>query len=109
MLYKSVDLGITLDGDQILYILVNALQTNGQLNGGVAGTLMANLGLELLLKELNIPFVRTKVGERYVVEALKKKSWGWAVKVQVILVLQSLYWRRHCSVVTSAKSLNACR
>ncbi|WP_163929952.1 phosphoglucosamine mutase [Paraferrimonas sp. SM1919] len=67
--------GNVVDGDQILYILAKALQGRGQLNGGVAGTLMANLGLELALKELNIPFERTKVGDRYVVEALKNNNW----------------------------------
>jgi phosphoglucosamine mutase len=36
---------------------------------------MSNLGLELALKELNIPFVRAKVGDRYVVEQLKETGW----------------------------------
>ena len=36
---------------------------------------MSNLGLELALKEMNIPFVRTKVGDRYVVEAMKERGW----------------------------------
>ena len=40
-----------------------------QLRGGVVGTLMSNLGLELALKELDIPFVRAKVGDRYVMES----------------------------------------
>jgi phosphoglucosamine mutase len=43
--------------------------------GGVVGTLMSNLGLELALRELDIPFVRSKVGDRYVVEKLNENGW----------------------------------
>jgi phosphoglucosamine mutase len=43
--------------------------------GGVVGTLMSNLGLELALKQMDIPFVRAKVGDRYVVEQLKETGW----------------------------------
>ncbi|WP_163932917.1 phosphoglucosamine mutase [Paraferrimonas sp. SM1919] len=69
-------LGNIVDGDQILYILAKAMKDRGQLGAsGVAGTLMANLGLELALKALDIPFERTKVGDRYVVEALKTNNW----------------------------------
>jgi phosphoglucosamine mutase len=41
----------------------------------VVGTVMSNLGLELALKELNIPFRRTPVGDRYVMEELKTRQW----------------------------------
>jgi phosphoglucosamine mutase len=37
---------------------------------------MSNLGLELALADLGIPFQRTKVGDRYVVEALKENNWS---------------------------------
>jgi phosphoglucosamine mutase len=42
---------------------------------GVVGTLMSNLGLELAMKERGIGFVRANVGDRYVMEALKKANW----------------------------------
>ena len=67
--------GQVIDGDQILFILAQAAKQNGTLEGGVVGTLMSNLGLELALKDLDIPFIRAKVGDRYVVELLKKTGW----------------------------------
>jgi phosphoglucosamine mutase len=67
--------GHVIDGDQILYILAQAAKKEGTLNGGVVGTLMSNLGLELALKALDIPFIRAKVGDRYVVELLKTSGW----------------------------------
>ena len=67
--------GEVVDGDQILYILAKASHKAGTLQGGVVGTLMSNLGLELALKTLAIPFVRAKVGDRYVVEQLKEMGW----------------------------------
>lgn len=68
-------LGNVIDGDQILYILAKDAKENGTLVGGVVGTLMSNLGLELALAELDIPFERSKVGDRYVMELLKAKGW----------------------------------
>ncbi|WP_345860375.1 phosphoglucosamine mutase [Shewanella algae] len=67
--------GEVIDGDQILYILACDAKKRGILKGGVVGTLMSNLGLELALKQLNIPFARSKVGDRYVMELLKEKDW----------------------------------
>lgn len=68
-------LGNVIDGDQILYILAKDAKENGTLVGGVVGTLMSNLGLELALAELDVPFERSKVGDRYVMELLKTKGW----------------------------------
>ncbi len=68
-------LGNKIDGDQILYIIAREGLRQGQLRGGVVGTLMSNMGLELALKQLGIPFVRAKVGDRYVLEALQEKGW----------------------------------
>lgn len=67
-------LGNILDGDDILWVLAkNMLATSKQ--SGVVGTLMTNLGLEQALNNLNIPFVRSKVGDRYVLEELAKNKW----------------------------------
>ena len=70
-------LGHTVDGDQILYIIARERLRQGNLRGGVVGTLMSNMGLEMALKQLGIPFERAKVGDRYVLEKLKER--GWAV------------------------------
>ncbi|MBE0483303.1 MAG: phosphoglucosamine mutase [Bacterioplanes sp.] len=67
--------GAVVDGDEILFILAEAAAKKGELHGGVVGTLMSNLGLELALKERDIPFVRAKVGDRYVMEQLEQHDW----------------------------------
>ncbi|MCS6180489.1 phosphoglucosamine mutase [Shewanella baltica] len=67
--------GHIVDGDEILFILAQAAHSKGEMTGGVVGTLMSNLGLELALKQMDIPFVRAKVGDRYVVEQLKVTGW----------------------------------
>jgi phosphoglucosamine mutase len=67
--------GRLLDGDQLLYIIASGLHENGQLQGGVVGTLMTNLALEHALEKLAIPFARAKVGDRYVLELLNEKGW----------------------------------
>jgi phosphoglucosamine mutase len=67
--------GEVVDGDELIYIIAQHRKAAGNCNG-VAGTLMSNLGLELALADLGIPFQRTKVGDRYVVEALKENNWS---------------------------------
>ncbi|GFM57441.1 phosphoglucosamine mutase [Pseudomonas cichorii] len=67
--------GAVVDGDELLYIIASDLQERGRLQGGVVGTLMSNLGLELALAELNIPFVRANVGDRYVIAELLERDW----------------------------------
>ena len=62
--------GEIVDGDDILYIIARARQETRQLTGGVIGTVMTNLGLELALQEHDIPFLRTQVGDRYIHRAL---------------------------------------
>ena len=63
------------DGDQIIFIIARDALKNGRLSGGVVGTQMSNLGLEIALDNLGIPFARSKVGDRYVMELLKEKGW----------------------------------
>ena len=67
--------GELVDGDELLYIIANARQREGSLEGGVVGTVMSNFGLELALKEHDIPFLRTPVGDRHVHRALTEKGW----------------------------------
>lgn len=67
--------GNVIDGDQIVYIIARDALKSGRLQGGVVGTVMSNLGLEVALDGLGVPFARSKVGDRYVMELLKKKGW----------------------------------
>ncbi len=67
--------GELVDGDQILYILALARHAAGALPGGVAGTLMTNLGLEQALAARNIPFKRAPVGDRHVIALLQQEGW----------------------------------
>lgn len=68
--------GEIVDGDELIYIIAQHRHASVEGCNGVAGTQMSNLGLELALKEMGIPFTRTKVGDRYVVEALNAKAWS---------------------------------
>jgi len=67
--------GQIIDGDEILFIIAKARIEAGIKLKGLAGTLMSNMGLELAVKELGLEFVRTDVGDRYVLECLKEKGW----------------------------------
>lgn len=67
--------GEVVDGDELVYVIATSDLAAGSLSGGVVGTLMSNMGLELALKELNVPFVRSKVGDRYVMEKLLENGW----------------------------------
>lgn len=67
--------GAIVDGDDLLFIIARDLQERGKLHGGVVGTLMSNLGLELAFQGLSIPFVRASVGDRYVMAELKERDW----------------------------------
>ena len=69
------DKGVEVDGDEIVFIIARHALKQGKLQGGVVGTLMSNLGLEVALKNLSIPFKRAKVGDRYVMELLKENGW----------------------------------
>ena len=67
--------GAVVDGDELLFIIARDLHERGKLQGGVVGTLMSNLGLELALADLGIPFVRANVGDRYVIAGLQERDW----------------------------------
>jgi phosphoglucosamine mutase len=67
--------GNLIDGDQIIYIIAKDRQQRGLIHGGVVGTQMSNYGLELAIAALGIPFIRTNVGDRYVLEALHENNW----------------------------------
>lgn len=67
--------GSEVDGDELLFIIASQRHAAGTLNGGVVGTLMTNLGVELALREQGISFERAQVGDRYVMEQLVKRDW----------------------------------
>jgi phosphoglucosamine mutase len=69
-------LGLVVDGDQLVLVIARALQQKNQLKGGVVGTLMTNMAIEKALDDLGIEFVRTHVGDRYVLETLLEKGWS---------------------------------
>ncbi len=66
--------GELVDGDELLFIIARSRHQAGQLRGAVVGTLMSNLGLEVALREQAIPFVRARVGDRYVMELLQQEG-----------------------------------
>lgn len=67
--------GNLVDGDQIIYIIAKERHQRGVLHGGVVGTLMSNFGLEQAITAMGIHFLRTKVGDRYILESLREKDW----------------------------------
>ena len=65
--------GEVVDGDEVLAIIARDLHAHGGLKG-VVGTVMSNMGLELALQQLGVTLQRAAVGDRYVVEELRKKG-----------------------------------
>jgi phosphoglucosamine mutase len=67
--------GHVVDGDQILFIIAKMRHEENVLRGGIVGTVMSNCGLEQAFKELAIPFIRSPVGDRYVLSQLLENGW----------------------------------
>ena len=67
-------LGRLVDGDRLLYVIALDRKACGELRGPVVGTVMSNLGLELALRAEGIDFHRAPVGDRYVLELLKREG-----------------------------------
>ncbi|HPO20696.1 MAG TPA: phosphoglucosamine mutase, partial [Rubrivivax sp.] len=63
------------NGDELLYVMVADRLARGQRVPGVVGTLMTNMAVEMALRRLDIPLVRAKVGDRYVLEELVQRGW----------------------------------
>ncbi len=69
--------GEILDGDEVLAICARDLVERGKLRGdGVVATVMSNLGLEKAIEGMGLELVRTKVGDRYVVEAMRENGYN---------------------------------
>ncbi len=67
--------GDMVDGDELLYIIACSRLNDGEDIGGVVGTQMTNLGMELAIKDLGLGFARSQVGDRYVLETMTEKGW----------------------------------
>ncbi len=64
--------GTRIDGDQVMALIARTFQKADQLaGGGMVATVMSNLGLERFVNDLGLKFHRTRVGDRYVVEAMR--------------------------------------
>ena len=66
--------GNLVDGDQMMALIALDRLKREQLKGAVVATVMSNLGLERRLGDLGIPMVRTQVGDRYVLEEMRKSG-----------------------------------
>lgn len=69
--------GNIIDGDQLIAAIAVSLKNSGRLkNNGVATTIMSNMGLEKFLQSNDIKLVRAKVGDRYVMEAIRENNFN---------------------------------
>ncbi|MCC2645518.1 MAG: phosphoglucosamine mutase, partial [Burkholderiales bacterium] len=93
VLHNKADLGIAFDGDgdrvlfvdknggqyngdKLIYIILRSLLAQNKVISGVVGTVMTNLGMEHKLAKMNIELVRTKVGDKYILEELISRGWA---------------------------------
>jgi len=64
------------DGDELIALLARGMAARGELNGGVAVTVMSNYGFHRAMEEAGIEVAVTKVGDRYVLDELRRREWG---------------------------------
>ena len=67
--------GKVYDGDSLIYVIAKARAKEGVAIGGVVGTVMTNMAMELALQAQGVAFCRAKVGDRYVLEQLHQRGW----------------------------------
>jgi phosphoglucosamine mutase len=67
--------GRVYNGDELLYVMVSERLAKGQKVEGTVGTLMTNMAIELALRARDVPLVRAKVGDRYILEELSARNW----------------------------------
>jgi phosphoglucosamine mutase len=82
--------GRTLDGDQMLWLLTQDRIAAGDPPPGVVGTVMTNGGLEAALDKAGIPFVRTPVGDKYLLRELSARCWDLAAEASGHLIQKRL-------------------
>jgi phosphoglucosamine mutase len=67
--------GRVIDGDHVMLMCAKQMKADGRLRGNaVVATVMSNIGLEIALRNLNIELVRTKVGDKYVMEEMQRRD-----------------------------------
>ena len=69
------DKGRLFNGDELLYVLAKDRMDRGEIVPGVVGTLMTNMAVEQALVQQGVSFARSRVGDRYVLEALEQQGW----------------------------------
>ena len=74
-LFMVDHLGQVYDGDKLLYALFKMQLKEGNFSGGLVGTVQSNYGLEKTVQAHDVPFIRTKVGDRYVLQELRQRDW----------------------------------
>ena len=67
--------GNVVDGDEMLFVIACERRRRNIEFGGVVGTKMSNLGMELALAERKVPFARTAVGDRFVLQEMQQRGW----------------------------------
>lgn len=67
--------GNVVDGDEMLFVIACERRRRNIEFGGVVGTKMSNLGMELALAERAVPFARTAVGDRFVLQEMQQRGW----------------------------------
>ncbi len=72
--------GELVDGDQLLWLLAQDLHAGAGALPGVVGTVMSNAGLEEALRGIGVPFVRTQVGDKFMLRELAKLNWDLAAE-----------------------------
>ncbi len=72
--------GALVDGDQMLWLLALDRRAAGDPPPGVVGTVMTNGGLETALRGADIPFVRTPVGDKFLLRELAARGWDLAAE-----------------------------
>jgi phosphoglucosamine mutase len=68
--------GELVDGDELIVIIARERMATGNGIGGVVGTLMSNLGMEVAVREMGLEFVRAKVGDRHVMAEMEGRGWA---------------------------------
>ena len=67
--------GVIYNGDKLIYAILMYQLKKHHKQDGIVGTIMTNMAMEKALEQLQVPFIRSKVGDRYVLEELNQRGW----------------------------------
>ena len=79
------------NGDALLYLIARVEKLRGRPPPGIVGTSMSNLALEKSLLAMGVDFVRTDVGDRYVLQMLDKRGWNIGGEPSGHIILRRLH------------------